>query len=45
MARFHGGALSDTEEKQWKEQAKADGFDHLWKWIKWVVRQYLYSKK
>jgi len=38
-ARFHGGLLDDSEKERWLEQAKKDGFDGLWTWLKFLARQ------
>jgi hypothetical protein len=45
MARIHGGTLTDEEKKKWEEQAEKEGFDNLWNWIKWAIRQRLEVKK
>jgi len=38
-ARLHGGFLDDSEKEEWIDQAKKDGFDGLWTWLKFLARQ------
>ena len=33
------------ELKNWKRQMKKDGFDKLWTWMCWVIRQHLQRQK
>ena len=45
MSRFHGGVLSDEEKEEWLKQAKEEGFDNLWEYIKWVIRNRIKKAK
>ena len=40
-ARIHGGFIEIPEKEQWIEQAKKDGFDSLWTWLKFLARQHI----
>lgn len=37
--RYYGGNIDTEEKEEWQKQAKKDGFDDLWSWLKWLARR------
>ncbi len=43
--RIYAGSIEESELKMWKAQMKYDGFDKLWTWVCWVIRQHIQKQK
>jgi hypothetical protein len=43
--RYYGGTVDREEKEEWEKQAKKDGFDNLWSWLKWLARHQIRKEK